>query len=174
MKKKDKVLKLLAEGKLSNARIADKVKCSRAYVTTLSQKAKADDKVVRPRVVGPHKIMRVEGVTAKQMKDIAYQASRGRQAEKATTTDVGAVLDARGKRYGPFAYQAQLSQKIKSVFTMCGTTWPDLKADQREALDMIASKLGRILNGDPDYVDSWTDIAGYATLVADRLEGKVR
>jgi hypothetical protein len=34
---------------------------------------------------------------------------------------------------------------------------------------MIAHMLGRILNGDPDYADSWHDIAGYAQLVADRL-----
>jgi hypothetical protein len=36
---------------------------------------------------------------------------------------------------------------------------------------MIAHKIGRILNGDPDYIDSWDDIAGYAKLVADRLRG---
>jgi hypothetical protein len=34
---------------------------------------------------------------------------------------------------------------------------------------MIAHKIGRILNGDPNYADSWIDIAGYAQLVADRL-----
>ena len=39
---------------------------------------------------------------------------------------------------------------------------------------MICHKIGRILNGDPDYGDSWRDIAGYALLVADRLEGVVR
>jgi hypothetical protein len=37
---------------------------------------------------------------------------------------------------------------------------------------MICHKLGRIVNGDPNYADSWIDIAGYAKLVADRLEGK--
>jgi hypothetical protein len=49
-----------------------------------------------------------------------------------------------------------------------------LDNDQIEALEMIFSKLARILNGDPNYADSWIDIAGYATLVADRLEGKVQ
>ena len=39
---------------------------------------------------------------------------------------------------------------------------------------MIFAKVGRILNGDPNYADSWIDIAGYAKLVADRLEGKTR
>ena len=47
----------------------------------------------------------------------------------------------------------------------------DLSPDQREALEMIAHKIARILNGDPDYADSWHDIAGYAQLVADRLNG---
>ena len=46
-----------------------------------------------------------------------------------------------------------------------------LKADQQEALEMILHKIARIVNGDPDYADSWVDIAGYAKLVADRLEG---
>ena len=46
-----------------------------------------------------------------------------------------------------------------------------MQHDQIECLEMIAHKIGRILNGDPNYGDSWRDIAGYATLVADRLEG---
>ena len=44
-----------------------------------------------------------------------------------------------------------------------------LAPDQTEALHMIAHKIGRIINGDADYVDSWHDIAGYAQLVANRL-----
>jgi hypothetical protein len=35
---------------------------------------------------------------------------------------------------------------------------------------MICHKLGRIGAGDPHYSDSWLDIAGYAKLVADRLD----
>jgi hypothetical protein len=34
--------------------------------------------------------------------------------------------------------------------------------------------MGRIVNGNPDKVDHWKDIAGYAMLVADRLEGTAR
>jgi hypothetical protein len=45
-----------------------------------------------------------------------------------------------------------------------------LTDDQWEAMEMIAHKLARIINGDPDYHDNWADIAGYAKLVADRLE----
>jgi hypothetical protein len=32
-------------------------------------------------------------------------------------------------------------------------------------------KIGRIVNGNPDAVDHWIDIAGYAKLISDRLEG---
>jgi hypothetical protein len=49
-----------------------------------------------------------------------------------------------------------------------------LAFDQREALDMIMHKVGRIINGNPDKIDTWSDVAGYATLVADRLEGNAR
>jgi hypothetical protein len=42
----------------------------------------------------------------------------------------------------------------------------------REALEMVAHKIGRILNGDPKYHDSWHDIIGYTKLVADRLRAR--
>lgn len=88
-------------------------------------------------------------------------------------TDVTAVLEERGSRYGPFVDHARITQELKRL---AYSHIPDdkLAADQLEALDMIFHKIGRILNGDPDYADSWIDIAGYAKLVADRLEGKVR
>lgn len=85
------------------------------------------------------------------------------------------ILTERGSRYGPFVDHARITQCIKEVLNSAIAKrglYPD--ADQREALDMIAHKLGRIVNGDPDYIDSWDDIAGYAKLVADRLRGQVR
>lgn len=83
---------------------------------------------------------------------------------------IDATLIERGHRYGKFTGHAAVTQAIKSVMF---NTRPDLElaADQREALEMIAHKIGRIVNGDPDYADSWVDIAGYAKLVADRLNG---
>jgi len=43
------------------------------------------------------------------------------------------------------------------------------EADMREALEMILHKIARILNGNPNYADSWQDIAGYAQLIVKRL-----
>lgn len=40
----------------------------------------------------------------------------------------------------------------------------------KEALDMIVHKIGRILNGNPNYIDSFRDIAGYAELVVNYLK----
>ena len=89
--------------------------------------------------------------------------------------DIGTILRERGSRYGKFADHAAITQSLKGVIE----SWLKAKnkalaPDQKEALDMIAHKVGRIVNGDPDYIDSWDDIAGYAKLVADRLRGTVR
>jgi hypothetical protein len=85
-------------------------------------------------------------------------------------TEINRILEERGARYGKFKDHAALCQKIK--YTMILTDgWQLLAPDQREALEMIAHKIARVLNGDPNYSDSWRDIAGYSTLVADRLDG---
>lgn len=82
--------------------------------------------------------------------------------------DIEATLKQRGSRYGDFRKHASVTQDIKRAMFDCRAR-SSLAADQVEALEMIAHKLGRIVNGDPDYADSWVDIAGYAKLVADRL-----
>lgn len=80
------------------------------------------------------------------------------------------ILDQRGDRYGPFALHATITQNLKSVInTALIGQRKTLQPFQQEALDMICHKIGRIVNGDPSYGDSWVDIAGYATLVADIL-----
>lgn len=83
-------------------------------------------------------------------------------------SDITATLAERGSRYGEFAEHARITQAIKAAM-VDSPNWTALAADQREALEMIAHKVGRILNGDPDYHDSWHDIVGYTKLVADRL-----
>jgi hypothetical protein len=90
-------------------------------------------------------------------------------------TDINQTLNERGSRYGTFVGHAKVTQQLKAVIQYAlDERNKRLIEDQQEALDMICHKIGRIVNGDPDYADSWIDIAGYAKLVADRLEGKVR
>lgn len=90
-------------------------------------------------------------------------------------TDITTTLTERGNRYGLFTGHANVTQDLKGVIRdHLGFRNKHLDNDQQEALDMICHKIGRIVNGDPDYADSWVDIAGYAKLVADRLEGVER
>lgn len=86
--------------------------------------------------------------------------------------DIDATLSERGSRYGTFVGQARISQLLKAV--MADTdNWDALADDQKEALEMIQHKIARILNGDPDYADSWHDVSGYATLIELRLNGQI-
>lgn len=81
------------------------------------------------------------------------------------------TLADRGTKYGEFTSHADVTQQLKSTMHefKAGSVWDKLEADQKEALEMIQHKIGRILNGDPNYVDSWVDIEGYAHLVSARL-----
>ena len=97
------------------------------------------------------------------------------RAEAEADNDVDAILDERATTYGSFISVAGFAQDMKELIrdaldeqNIC------LQVDHQEALDMIASKIARIIIGDANHIDSWIDIAGYATLVADRLKGKAR
>jgi Domain of unknown function (DUF6378) len=81
------------------------------------------------------------------------------------------VLAQRGSQYGAFETQAMLAQFLKDNVRqhLGGYNWNDMSCMQREAIDMILHKVSRIVNGDPNYKDSWTDIIGYAKLIEDTL-----
>ena len=89
--------------------------------------------------------------------------------------DVEETLDARAQDYGTFKEGAALMQGIKRLLADHARRHDKLFADdQWEAIEMIVHKMARIVNGNTDKVDSWIDIAGYATLVSDRLQGNAR
>lgn len=84
-------------------------------------------------------------------------------------TDVDSVLAERGKVHGDFDEPCRIAQGLKAVIRDGVNCKQDRLTDvQKEAIDMIAHKLARILSGDPNHVDHWVDIAGYAQLVAQR------
>lgn len=89
-------------------------------------------------------------------------------------TDINDVLDERGSRYGKFEDHAAITMALKNViqYSSGGVKWECLRSSQKEALHMICHKIGRIVNGDPNYIDSWVDIVGYAQLVVKELEGE--
>ena len=86
---------------------------------------------------------------------------------------VEAILAQRGRNYGDYPQKAEFIQNMKLMVRM-SQSWFKMDPDMRESVDMIATKMGRIAYGDPSHLDSWVDIAGYAKLVADRLQGTPR
>ena len=80
-----------------------------------------------------------------------------------------AILKERGSRYGSYKDNAELAQGLKELMHFWTKGKCTVSDAQMEALDLIATKISRIVTGDPSYVDNWDDIAGYATLVANLL-----
>lgn len=74
---------------------------------------------------------------------------------------VAARIDtARGESYGDFREMAALAQSLKGNLLRVKMT--DV---QKESMELICTKLARIACGNPNHIDSWVDIAGYANLV---------
>jgi hypothetical protein len=87
-----------------------------------------------------------------------------------TSVSISDLLRERERTHGSFKDHADATQALKRTMIIYGKT--KLTNTQRESLDMIVHKIGRILAGNPDYIDHWDDIAGYAQLVADELRRK--
>lgn len=83
--------------------------------------------------------------------------------------DVKDILQQREGTHGFYSEVSSVSQGIKMTMQI-GVNWKYLKAEQRESLEMIANKIGRILSGNSDFIDHWQDIAGYASLIVKEME----
>lgn len=106
-------------------------------------------------------------------------------AQDVPTSKVDLTLDERGNRYGDFSDHARIAQALQDTMRQHKarqipnpkaddeldwfTPWDLLTPVAKQALTVIADKIARILNGDPNYADNWHDIQGYAKLVEDRL-----
>lgn len=78
------------------------------------------------------------------------------------------TLNDRESTYGSFKTQAEIAQTLKAIVRHTDN-WDSLDCYMQESIEMILHKIARILNGDPKYIDSWHDVAGYATLVEYQL-----
>jgi hypothetical protein len=87
-------------------------------------------------------------------------------------TVVEDILANRQGKHGEFNENSTVTWQIMRIL-MAQRNWPILTDGQRHALYMDAHKMARIIVGDPNEVDHWDDIAGYATLVADRIRKDV-
>lgn len=79
------------------------------------------------------------------------------------------TLEERGKKYGAsFLEQSRYSQQLKNIIHN-SPNWNQMMVDEREALEMICTKISRICYGDLKEPDNWHDIQGYARLIEKRL-----
>lgn len=89
------------------------------------------------------------------------------------------TLNERGARYGDRVEQFGVAQAIKELARDRLASNPHYARmafeDKRlavETIDMIATKLSRVICGDPAYADNWHDIAGYATIAKEHFNGE--
>lgn len=89
------------------------------------------------------------------------------------TENINEILNTRATTHGNFGVNATMSQDLKSTIEYYAEqTTTKLTKPQKEALDMICSKIARICVGNPNEIDHWRDIAGYALLVVKELESE--
>ena len=79
------------------------------------------------------------------------------------------VLAEREATHGNFATTALIAQRFKDVSKNTPNWSGNLTDVQRESLELIFTKIARILSGDPNHADVWADIEGYARLVREQL-----
>ena len=82
--------------------------------------------------------------------------------------DIQGTISIREQSHGDFEVNTQYMQWLKKN-CRGSPNWDKLPPYQKEAIEMICHKLGRILCGNSNFTDHWHDIAGYATLVEDIL-----
>jgi hypothetical protein len=108
------------------------------------------------------------------MRAVDYEEERKRREEdrkkRPATADVDKILEARKASHGPYGNVAAMAQALKTIMHSV-EGWNKLSPTQQESLDLVATKIGRILSGTNSHVDHWADLAGYATLVKNELEG---
>ncbi len=156
--KAKRVFEMLAKyPNLSNGKIAKKADCSAGYVWLLRKQGGIGGQLTLP-LAPKEKVVRLVQPDPRI---------------RSTHDEISNLLAQRGEEYGNFMANADITIKIKQILhRRIADRGLNLFPDQLHAMDMIATKLARIVNGNYNNVDSWKDIAGYAKLVVDRLESK--
>jgi hypothetical protein len=84
--------------------------------------------------------------------------------------DINKTLLDREFCHGDFNKNAKVSRQLKDILIAAHDNNPAIfTIAQQEALEMICHNLARIVNGDPQYAESWRNISGYATLIVNDL-----
>lgn len=84
------------------------------------------------------------------------------------------LLAEREATHGSFKVQGSFAQKLKQLIHEGMSDFHKLEPDQIESLEMICTKISRIVHGNPMEPDHWDDIAGYAKLGAEAARRAVK
>ena len=82
---------------------------------------------------------------------------------------IDTIISERNLVHGDYTVQATMTQDMKDT-VRSGPNYNTMSPSHREAVEMIAVKLARILCGNPNHRDHWDDIAGYARLASKRTD----
>jgi hypothetical protein len=80
------------------------------------------------------------------------------------------VIANRQGTHGVFKNNSVYMQNAKDLMR-AQPNWSRMDEYQREALDMLQHKIGRILHGDPNFTDHWIDCSGYCDRVVKTING---
>jgi hypothetical protein len=72
---------------------------------------------------------------------------------------------------GPFEDMAQLAQGLKFALRR-GRNWEPMPPESKEALELIATRIAKILTGDPNDARHWNDLVILAQIRSEALEAK--
>jgi hypothetical protein len=79
------------------------------------------------------------------------------------------LLEQRQQTHGDFTDVALVAQATKDIWR-AGAGWKNLSPVQRERLEMIAHKIARIICGNPNHLDHYIDVVGYAQRIIERTK----
>ena len=77
------------------------------------------------------------------------------------------LLNKRQETHGDYQEQFRIAQELKEVLRCY--EWNKLSDVHKEALEMICTKISRIIAGDSHHIDHWDDVAGYAKRSAESI-----
>lgn len=82
---------------------------------------------------------------------------------ESVTNSPEALTNERKSTHGDWNLQAEMANRLKEQLRR-SPGWESMVPMQKEALDMIATKMSRIVCGNSQHDDHWDDIQGYAHL----------
>jgi hypothetical protein len=107
-----------------------------------------------------------EALATVQAEAVAAAGEQPITLEPDSRKDAKALTSVRKEQHGDWMAQSLTANNLKTAAHEA-PGWSTMSASQQEAVDMILTKVSRIVTGNPYHQDHWDDIGGYALLGAE-------